>query len=580
MMNKRALVMLTSLALLVILILPAAISAQENVVYRRESDEEFVYGRIGLNDDGTKRYTFLVVRTPNPDKTVYRREDEAYVGVRSIGRGGSMSVDRDVQEFDTFDYYIVFNGDKLGPFDRFKSLRHDNPNVEDWISPDGQGLTFSAVQGQHYQLYANSQRQTMYWSYAQTPLVAEAPGKVAFVVQFDRNNWHLRENRRLVKENYAGITNLEYSSDGSRLLYVGAPDNMRERFVYVNHQRVAGPYRTVMPYVTGFVGSTNTPYFVGNTADGQEMTVGTRRVNLPPNIRSIGRVIYSNGKLAFSGQVDDKHYTYLYTVSSDNLMVREGQLRPQGVISSNNRTYLSIIEPNENRTLIDQNNNVVASFPRSELHETLSQVSYEVCRDGNVYAHFRRANGQGAVLKNGQPFELAGSGFSRTRHFSFNPVTGLPQIALILSDNPEGNQLRIIHNNRALDINGEMDNFERYSAFPPEGPFYWIRRRIHERRDWRWTIYRENEPVSREYPHMFAFTTSPDGKNFAALISTDPDADIRDYYSTNRSMHTRLTMMVDGNLVNGRFGAPVWSPRENRFLALGQSGRNIIIRRL
>ncbi|SIQ29264.1 hypothetical protein SAMN05920897_106144 [Alkalispirochaeta americana] len=579
-MKRHTLAVLTSSVLMLMVILPAAISAQSNAVYRLQGNEEFVYGRIGLNDDGSQRFTFLVVRTPNPDKTIYRREDESYVGVRSIGRGGSMSVDRDVQDFDRYDYFIVFNGNKLGPFDRFKEVKHDNPNVADWISPGGQGLTFSAVEGQHYRLYANSRPQTSYWSYSQTPLVAEAPGKVAFVVQFDRNNWHLRENHRLIKQEYAGIWNLEYSADGSKLMYVGAPERTNERHVYINHERVGGPYTSVLPYVTGFVDNTNTPYFVGSTSSGQEVVVGTRRVNLPRNIRNIGRVYSDSGRLAFSGQDGDRRFSYLYTVSNNTLLEREGRLVGRGLIIANNRAYLNIIESNDNRTLIDQNNNVVFSMPLRELHDTLSSVRADASPTGDIYITYRRADGQGVVLKNGNPYEPAGSDFSRLIHISFNPVTGLPQIGLDISTDDSGNVRRIIHNDKAFDTVGEMDNFERYSVFPPEGPAYWIRRRIHAHRDWRWTVFRENEQVSEEFHHLFALTVSNDGTRFAALVSDDPDADIRDYYSTNRSMHTPVTLMVDGRLINGRFGAPVWSPRDGRFLALTQDGRNIIIRRL
>lgn len=580
-MKQNSLMMLSVCALVCFLVLPAAVQAQSNTVYRLQANEEFVYGRIGLNDDGTQQFTFVVVRTPAPDKTVYRRELDGYAGVQSLLRGGAMSVERNVQDYDLYDYFIVFNGNKLGPFDRFKEVQHDNPNVADWISPNGEGLTFTTVRGQRYTLYANSGPQTEYWSHVQVPLIAEAPDAVAFAIQFDRNNWHLRENRSLIKQEYARFWNLEYSADGSRLMYVGAPNRTNERYVYINHERVAGPYTTVMPYTTGFVGTTNTPYFVGYTPDGQEMTVGTRRVDLPRSVRNIGRVIYSNGRLAFSGTVNDRHYTFLYTVSTNHLMQREGQLRPNGVLTGNNRTYLSIADPNENRILVDQSNEVISSIPRRELHDTFRWVQYRVSPRGDIFADYLRSNGQGVILKNGSPYQPAGSNFSRVIHFSFDPVTGDPRIAINLDAPISSENRRIIQNNRSVDITGEMDNFERYSAFPQEGgPIHWVRRRIPAAQDWRLSIYRENERLTDEFYTVAELTVSHDGSRYAALVSRDPDFRPMWYVSTNRVMHQPLDLLVDGRIVNGRFGAPVWSQRARRFLALTQDGRNVVIRQL
>ena len=84
--------------LVYMLLVPAVISGQANHVYTLQADEEFVYGSLGLNDDGSQRYTFTVVRTPAPDKTVYRRELDAYTGVQPLISGDAMRVDRDVQE--------------------------------------------------------------------------------------------------------------------------------------------------------------------------------------------------------------------------------------------------------------------------------------------------------------------------------------------------------------------------------------------------------------------------------------------------------------------------------------------------
>ncbi|MFP4362483.1 MAG: hypothetical protein ACLFR1_01305 [Spirochaetia bacterium] len=559
--------------LVCMLLVPVVITGQENSIYTLQSNEEFVYGSFGLNDDGSQSYTFTVVRTPAPGKTVYRRELDAYAGVEPMISGGAMRVDQDVQDYDEFDYYIIFNGNRLGPYDRFHDISMEDPNVENWITPDGEGLTFAAVRGQRYNLIINSRMHISYWSHTQAPIVAEAPGTYAYAMQFDRNDWRLREVYDRVHQGFARFWNLEYSADGSRLLYVGAPNRLNERYVYINHERVAGPYTSVLPYVTGFAGDSNTPYFLGHTAEGVELTVGSQRVHLPSGVRNIGRIFYTNGQLAFSGQVDGQQYVFLYTISTSELVQREGRLGGGGILESTTQSYFSIIDWDNNHILIDASNNTVSSIPQSDLGDSTSTVVYRVCPNDNIYAYY-----QGTILRNGQPYEPAGTDFYRIIHFSFNPFTGEPQIAVNLEPELHTNRRRIIYDGRALDITGDMDNFERYSYFSPEGPFYWIKRNIHGTSDWRWQIYRDNKRLTEEFHSIVELTVSDDGSRYAALVSRDPDVNIFHYASTNRIMHSDLDLLVDGQIIDGNFSAPVWSQQAGGFLVMAQDGRDVIIR--
>lgn len=564
------------------------LTANTNVLHQLGDNEEFVYGTIGLDDDGNQKYTFIVVRVPAPDKTIYRRELDAYMGVQPLLRGGTMSVDNNVKDYDLYDYYIVFNGQRLGPFDRFKDLQQENPNIDDWISPGGKGLTFTTVKGQRYTAMANNRPVTTYWSHVQVPGIAEAPGKIAFYIEFDRNEWNLTENYGIVHRGWRRFSNMEYSKDGSKLLYVGTQEDLSERYVYINHEQVAGPYSTVMPYVTGFVGDTNIPYYLGiirKSAGGQttsefELTVGSTKVNLPQKVQNIGRIHELHGILAFTGKINDKDYTFLYNVNANSLQQVEGAIVHSTMFIHDNQAYFAIRDAQGSMHLITEEGKSLSSVQSRNISNSLRTVNFQICSKGSIYAYYVNSNDKGVVLKNGQPYNLAGSNFSGIRHFSINPVTGRPQIALSVDKRIGTTKRRIIHNDKAIDIQGEMDNFERFSYFPPEGSFYWVKRVIHERNDWRWQLYRENEVLTEEFHGIAALSVSNNGERFAALVSRDPEINATRYLSTNEYMHKPMELMVDGRIIDGRFGAPIWSQKSNRFLVIAQEGRRVVIKQL
>ncbi|MFO8021507.1 MAG: hypothetical protein R6U65_03495, partial [Perlabentimonas sp.] len=70
-------------------------------IFSLEPNEEYVYGKVGLHDNGTVKYTFAITRKPNSSKELYIREKLfPYSGSQPLQGGGTMRRNNNPADYD------------------------------------------------------------------------------------------------------------------------------------------------------------------------------------------------------------------------------------------------------------------------------------------------------------------------------------------------------------------------------------------------------------------------------------------------------------------------------------------------
>lgn len=555
-------------------------NSKEMSVYKLQTGEEFVYGKVGLFDNGDTKYTLAIVRKPNRTKKIYRRGYDPYTS-RPIMSGRPMRVNNSPKEYDKFDYWLVFNGKKMGPYDKIFDIDADDPDIDDWVSEDGKKLSFCAIKGQHY--YANlGGRQTVYyWSLVQKPQCDKKSGKYTYAMEWSTNNWRLYDNGSIRHSNWKNFHSMRFSDDGSNVIYVGAPDKRNQAYVYLNHKKVAGPYSLVgQVNSVGFIPGTNKAYYKGAVMGSKNnratynygtIVVGDRKFDIPDN-HGVGNFQINGDIICFTVTNYDKKAFYGSEIEVWEYNHKTDVLKKHGKYGSyvnfkiiGNKFYYSTFDVKGNNLLVKQGGEVVEKVTPKNHYVN------QVAPNGEIISWYKTKSDYESpyyLLKNGKPYSPFNIRKKYVDKVSFNPLNSKPQIILKL-DQPVGSEKRkIMYGNNSFNLNGYFTKF----YFPEKSEnVFGIRRIKKTRDDYRWQLYKNNNATnSKEWTGISPITYSPDGKRYAALVTDDMKrrGGGRYYTTENGNLDALYKLFMDGKVVEGKFGLPVWSKKSNKFKVL------------
>lgn len=558
-----------------------------SILYRFEEAEDMVYGKVGLFDDGRVKYTFAVIRKSNKTKQVYVPEFDDPYAPRPIPGSGVMRVNNNPKDYDQYDYWVVFNGQKMGPYDRIYEMHQDNPDVDKWVSTDGKSISFSAVKGQQYAAIIGNKQVTSFWNFGQAPSYDPTFGRSTFAMQWAKDDTRLYEDGKLVHKDWKRIDNVCYSASGKDLLYVGAETNSDERYVYLNHKQVAGPYDLIS--WVGFVPGTDKPYIVGvdyQAVNGRavynygNVQIGDRKISIPDE-HSVGPFKFAGPWVSFFVDKTNDTYKgsdvfkkksiwiYEYNHVTDELIKHEGYAHAIKTDIINETFYYSTFNANGDELLVKQGGKVLCQMSGKVRGEGV--IFFSVSKSDDVLVYYNtKFMGPYTVQLNGKPFTQAGNqvmelGLS-TR---FCPETGKLRMHIRKDRSLDGIKNRFINGDSSFDFEGRVSDLSVIYCSQSDD-IYFQTITFDADKNHLFQLHKNGKPiVDGQWYAASALQVAPDGRRFAMLASDSKSSRTFTSYNTlNQNMNFKRTLVVDGVKIGDNYGAPVWSSARQKFLAL------------
>ncbi|MGE0079443.1 MAG: RICIN domain-containing protein [Bacteroidales bacterium] len=561
--------------------------SNSSILYRFEEAEDMVYGKVGLFDDGSVKYTFAIIRKPNKTKEVYRAEFDDPYGPRILTGGSVMKVNSKPNDYDQYDYWVIFNGQKMGPYDRIYEMHQDEPNVDKWVSADGKYISFSAVKGQKYAAIIGNKEVTSFWNFSQAPAYDPDFGKNTYAMQWSKDDTRLVENGIFKLKGWKVIENVSYSDNGQNLLYVGAETNKDERFVYLNHQKIGGPYYLVSN--VGFVPGTDKPYIDGfnhRVVNGVSIyshgfvQIGDRKIPIPDNY-SVSPLYFAGQWVSFAVDKTNKEYKgsdtfkrktvwiYEYNCVTDELLKHEGYAHVVITDVLNGKFIYNTFNANGDKLLVKQGGKLLSQMNRKDYGE--NAPFFRVGPNDDVFTfNNMKFMGPYTIILNGKPFTSVGNqimeiGLS-TR---LNPTNGKIQMHIRKDRSLDGTKNKFINGNASFDFEGWVADLSVTYAVQSDDIFF-ATKNFDAKKDVYFEIFKNGKlAVDGQWYSITPLEIAPDGSHFATLVSDLHSSGVIQSYNTlNQNMNYKRILVLDGKQIGDSYGIPVWSNAKHKFLTL------------
>ncbi len=559
------------------------------------SNEEFVYGRVGLKENGRVKYTFAMTRKPNNSKQIYIREMRMPYGPQPIVGGGQMRVQKNPKDYDMYDYFVIMNGQRIGPYDRIYDIHQDEGDVDKWITPDGKHVSFAGVKGQkYYPVFGSKPSGIYFWSVVQAPSYDPTSSKTTYAMEWGPDDTRLIENGSVKLKGWKVISDVNYASNNKDLLYVGAQDDKRKRRIYLNHTPIAGPFNLVTQ--VGFLPGTNKPYYnafnrvtVDNTSKAKKsVLIGDREFNFSSD-QQIGNLKIIDPWVCFTVKVNNTDYNgddrfkkqsvevWKYNYRTDEIVKYGKYAYNASVHETGDTFYITSYDTNGSSLLISADGKILDTVTAQEKGK--GSAAFKVSSNGDFFTFYWKGMKKPYVLKkNGEQFKIDGvDKIMGVETLKFCPKTGKVNL-VVAKDQSVGSMDRtVINGNYRFDIKGRAHG--NWMHFAEEGndviSIYEFKRE--NEKHFTKQIYKNGKPLSDLlFRSILQLRISPDASRYAALVTeVDCDTPAGQYFTENQYMDLKRKLLVDGKIIEGNFGSPVWSREKNKFLVLKQEGNSM-----
>ena len=556
-------------------------------IYTLCPGEEFVYGKIGLFDDGQLKYTLAVIRKPSSEKPIYEANFDPYAS-RPVGEP-VMKLNNNPRAYEKYDFWLIFNGRKFGPYDRILDMTQNDPDIDNWVSRDGKHISFCGVKGQKYYPIINNQAYVSFWTTGQAPSYDARSGKSTNSIEWSQANFRLYENGPKVLDGWKSIKQITYSEDGTKLMYVGARDNRNEKYVYVNHEKIAGPY--YLASKAGFIPGTNKVYCAGFNIHNnyKQVILGDKRVDIPDG-SGVTNFHVNENKIVFTietrvpemsakyGALARKFTVMEYDVKTGNISRHGEYWKTLNVHEFNGSFYYETLSKDEEFLYLTYGGRWLAKKKVKDGPAFILYARDVVTPDGTLYLAYRKAKPDGniekarkftyVITKNGVKVAEYDAVFAERARL--NESNGEPFFVFYL-DQAVGALDRMFYYGGS-EI--RSDGYVMETVCAPESlNVYSIVRTGDTRR----RVYKNGKPADELIRDgVTEVVVSGDGSIYAALVSNTLKS-YSEYYTTPAHLDAGWKLVVNGNVRPGNFGAPIWSFACQSLIALEQKGADIVI---
>jgi hypothetical protein len=560
-------------------VIPSSISTSaSSSEVRLGAGEEMVLGRIGLFDNGDLKYTFSVVRKANKTKEVYRRVNEPY-SPDILSSGREMTIDQNPPEHDLFDYFVIFNGKRFGPYDRIVEMHQLESDIDKWISACGKYISFAFQRGNRFfPVIANVEDTYPFRGTHTAPVFDVKSGKNTRILRWSETDFRLKENDNFRLRGWHSLRDVSYSTDGSRLLYIGTEKQGDHASLYVNHQKVSGTYPVG---VAGFIPNTNIHYYL----NADRFVVGSKNLELPGSVHDrrwfVGdyMIIAPRSRQDYNDMYKHPYFIWEYNHKTDEIKTIDGFFGDVRLVTAkgSSTAYFRTFASNGDCLLVKQGGEILQRVTKAQYGD--SNVRFAVSKNGDILTAYQDSKRKVHVLLNGKPLASVGYTEHLPRRVDFCEISGKPIVEIAIGTRTNNNRItRIILGDKVLDFNYERPSHEFYRSSGND--MFVMRTESHQEFQSRskFTVLKNNQPLYTDsFTRIAQFSLSCDGMRHALIAYRGSKYFSYAYIPENNVMHEKWELIVDGKVVEGNFGAPVWSKNKQKFLTLKQEGNSIRI---
>jgi len=529
-----------------------------STLYSLLPGEEFVFGEIGKTDQGTIKYTVCIVRKSNAEKEVYEFYG-SYYGPRPIG--ANMVKDRMQQPHNKYDYWLIFNDKKFGPYDHIFSME-GKMNIDEWVSEDGAKISFCGTRGKQWHPVIGNISSSYYWSPGQKPEYTFINEKWAFAMQWSQNVYKLFENGIPVVKSARFIESPVYSKKGN-LIYSMAPNNMNEHYVYHNHQQVGGPFNVTGDF--GFIPGTEQYYYNGYS----QVVIGQKEYICKPN-ETVNSFQLNDSYIVF--KILDKK-SRLNTIYEYNIAT--GQMSSHGpyannlYVRKNKSNIVYCLEHEDTRRLEVIDVGGQKSWSKKHVIGDYESPRYKLSPKGDMYVWYKTQKGGNWIIERNGTVIKSNTKAAQIWPVAFDAYTDKPLFHVNVDESIGGVEHRLIEGDTEYQITGDLNGGQVFAQNGNSDVYYTLR--TINGKIWTYQLFKNGIAIdNKEYDEIRVLETSPDGNQFIFLEGGD-------YFIDNEKMHKGWKIYHNGQVLQGKFGIPVYLSSKDAFVVIKENDRKLVL---
>ncbi|MCT4615520.1 MAG: RICIN domain-containing protein [Marinifilaceae bacterium] len=209
-------------------------------MYQLQSGEEFVFGKTGVSKSGNIKYNLAIVRKPNSSKRIYNDSYKEYDFTGVIQGSPNLVLKSNPQPYYKYDFFLIFNGQKFGPYDAIYDLHQADPRIDNWVSDDGKTISFAGQKGNHYMAVIHNKELRKFYLPSSAPEI-DYHTKSEYFAASVRGVSFLAKNQSQVNTGWKDLNSLRISPSG-KIFYVGKKSDGKY-YMYLDHKQIHGPIK-------------------------------------------------------------------------------------------------------------------------------------------------------------------------------------------------------------------------------------------------------------------------------------------------------------------------------------------------
>ncbi|MBN1250948.1 MAG: RICIN domain-containing protein [Bacteroidales bacterium] len=538
---------------------------KDSDVYTLLADEEFVFGKIGLNKQGNYKYTLVIVRKPNTNKEIYNFYGN-YYAERPLG--ANLRKSKDPANYDKYDYFLIFNGIKFGPYDHiFSPGKWSNSNIDTWVSDDGKHISFVGTVAEKWYPVIYNNKASFFWTPGQAPDYDGVADKWVYSMFWSNEVYKLFEQGKPTIQSSKYIDQPIYSANG-QLLYVSSPNSAIDKYIYLNYKQIDGPFKQVDFNGVGFIPGTEKVYY--NTFT--KIKLGSKEYVCKPD-ETVNSLVFNEDIVSFIviNKKSRKSIVFEYDIKTEQMISHGPYTDYTNMFSTGKYTYLVKRDKDSKQfSVIGQGGKVLWEKPHSL--KSGENTGARISSSGDLYVWYK-SQGVWKIDRNGENIPFNGY-IAGIEPITFNPISGIPIIHSKIDKTIAGQIHHIYYGDLDFEVSGDLNAGKLYPTLDGKSIFYTVRTIEDEK--WTYQLHKNGAIINNNaYGVIDEFAVTPTGDNYAMLVSNIEKA--YSYIIMNNEMDKAWKLIINGKELVGNYGAPVYLKSKDKLVAIKQMGNSLVL---
>ncbi|RLD73697.1 MAG: hypothetical protein DRJ10_17545, partial [Bacteroidetes bacterium] len=396
--------------------------------------------------------------------------------------------------------------------------------------------------------------------------------KWAYSMRWNKDVHILYEQGKATFQNTKGIEAPRYSK-GGKLLYIANSND--GKYIYLNHKKIDGPFKQISNLrfgnqAIGFIPNTEKTYYntftkvkLGNKEYICKKDEGINGFKISENIISFV-VLNKKTRLNTIFEYDNK----------TGEMISLGDYKGYVHINKFGKSlyYANNDRKNSQYYVIGRGGRVL--WEKKYSAKNIENLGARMSPSGDLYVSYK-SNGIWTMNKNGKSIGFNGK-IAGINPITFNTVSGEAIIHAKIDKTVAGKKHHLYYGNLSFDVSGDLNAGKLYPTDNGKSLFYTIR--TIQGNIWTYKLHKNGQTINNNaYARISDLVTTPTGDNYAMLITNKQKA----YYMIlNEHLDVKWKLVFNGKELPGKYGAPIWSAKDNAIIVMKQVGKSIMILKL